>query len=80
MERRLPDIVMSYEYTVNIPADKRSTFRAMVKIMGGQLSRARKIGGNETPNAKTIAAMREAESNVALESFDLEAFHKMISA
>jgi hypothetical protein len=32
------------------------------------------IGGNETPNAETIAAMREAESNVALDSFDLKTF------
>ena len=29
------------------------------------------IGRDETPNAETITAMREAESNVALDSFDL---------
>lgn len=32
------------------------------------------IGRDETPNAETIAAMREAESNVALDSFDLKVF------
>lgn len=32
------------------------------------------IGRDETPNAETITAMREAESNVALDSFDLKVF------
>ena len=37
------------------------------------------ISGQDTPNAKTIAAMREAESGADLEDFDLEGLHKMVA-
>ena len=36
------------------------------------------ISGQDTPNEETIAAMREAESGVELEDFDLEGLHKMV--
>ena len=34
----------------------------------------------DTPNAETIAAMREAESGAELEDFDLESLHKMVAS
>ena len=71
---------MSYEYTVCIPADKRATFRAMVKMMGGSMSRARKVDDVYQPNAETLAAMKEVESGADLEAFDLNGFQKMVSA
>ena len=71
---------MSYEYTVNIPADKRSTFRAMVKMMGGSLSRARKVEESEIPNATTLAAMEEAKAGINLESVDAEHFLEYVAA
>ena len=71
---------MSYEYTVSIPADKRTTFRAMVKMLGGRMSRARKIEEPFHPNAETIAAMQEAESSSDLEAFDLNGFQQMVAS
>lgn len=38
------------------------------------------ISAQDTPNAETIAAMREAESDAELEDFDLEGLHKMVAA
>lgn len=38
---------MSYEYTVNIPADKTRKFRAMVKELGGGVSRGRRLSAYE---------------------------------
>ena len=38
------------------------------------------ISGQDTPNADTIAAMREAESGAELEDFDLESLHKMVAS
>ena len=38
------------------------------------------ISGQDTPNAETIAAMREAESETELEDFDLDGFHKMVAS
>lgn len=38
---------MSYEYTVNIPADKTRKFRAMVRELGGGLSRGRRLSAYE---------------------------------
>ena len=71
---------MSYEYTVSIPADKRTTFRAMVKMMGGSMSRARKIDVNHTPNAATLAAIHEAQSSKELETFDFDKFRKKVAS
>ena len=38
------------------------------------------ISGQDTPNAETMAAMREAESGAELEDFDLEGLHRMVEA
>lgn len=38
------------------------------------------ISEHDTPNAETIAAMREAESGIELEDFDLEGLHKMVDS
>ena len=63
---------MSYEYTVNIPADKRATFRSMVKLMGGSLSRARKVEDAPVPNDATLVAIKEIQAGggTRCESFD----------
>ena len=38
------------------------------------------ISGQDTPNAETMAAMREAESGAELEDFDLKGLHRMVEA
>ena len=75
----MPETVMSYEYVVSIPANRRAAFREMVRMMGGRLSRARKVE-DPAPNETTVSAMREAESGAELEAFDLKAFHEMVVA
>lgn len=47
-ERHLaPIVVMSYEYTVHIPEGKTRKFRAMVKDLGGGISRGRRLSAYE---------------------------------
>ena len=73
---------MSYEYTVTIPstlsARKRSQFRAMVREMGGSISKGKRM--EEIPNATTLAAMQEVESGVELDTLDVMAFHAFAEA
>lgn len=38
---------MSYEYTVQIPAEERATFRLLAKKMGWSISRPKKLSAYE---------------------------------
>ncbi|MBQ9474726.1 MAG: hypothetical protein IJU69_00515 [Bacteroidales bacterium] len=66
---------MSYEYIVNIPADKRAAFRKYVASLGGRLSRAKKVVDKDEPNELTAKVLKEVESGINVEPFDFNAFH-----
>lgn len=66
---------MSYEYTVNIPANKRAAFRKFVTSLGGSLSRAKRRDEGDEPNEETAKVLKEVEAGINVEPFDYEAFH-----
>ena len=72
---------MSYEYIVNIPANKRAAFRKFVTSLGGSLSRARrKEEEGHEPNELTAKVLRDVEQGINVEPFDIEAFRTLVAS